>query len=181
MTSYVVASTPQDLARVLEEATISHAQYADTLRALREADIPPSALCKATGFTESQIRHYCLVSRKLIPEVKELLHTNKIKYSLAKAIAALPRAEQEEKARQAIMRRTSVHQFRDTVKSTPRKLDERTLEYFKQLEQTMGDQTGIVLEIIPDPDNKNAGYVKMRYADLGDFDNICDRLRVTIE
>jgi hypothetical protein len=167
--------------RVLDETTISHAQYADTLRALREADIPPFVLCKATGFTESQIRHYIRVSRRLISEVKYLLHTNKIKFSLAKALASLPPDQQEETARQAIMNRISVHEFRDKAKSTPRGLDHRTVEYFKRLEQTIADQTGIVIEIIPDSDNKNAGYVKMRYADLGDFDNICDRLRVTIE
>lgn len=179
--SYIVAKTIDELRDTLAQASISHCQMADTLHFLRGQKVSPQQLHHVTHLSYSQIRHYCRLAKKLAPPVKKLLHLQKISLSLSKAIASLPIAIQEERARDAIMKGVSVHVFRDQEKNEPVVLDERTKAYFKQIEQVMSEQTGIALEITPDHNNKHAGIIKMRYTDLKDFDNICDRLAIDLE
>ncbi len=165
----------------LAHASISHAQMADTLHYLRKQNMSVQVLSGITHLSLSQIRHYCRLSKKLSPAVKQLLHVGKISLSLAKAIASVALERQEACARDAIMKGVSVHKFRDKEKVLPLGLDTRTQKYFEQIEHRLSEQTGIVLEVLPEHNNKHAGIIKMRYSDLKDFDHICDRLQVKLD
>ncbi|MFC1337317.1 MAG: hypothetical protein G8D89_20920 [gamma proteobacterium symbiont of Clathrolucina costata] len=180
MMNYCSAIDPIDAEMQLAKGGLSQAEIADTLQYLRSEGYRPAKLQKLTGFKDYTVRHYLRISKKLAPAVKDLLHRERITFSLARAIASLSPEEQEEEARKAVMSGTSVHRFRDKLSGDDKLCDEETRRYFERLAGIIAEQTGIIVSISPDNDNKQAGTISLRYTDLRDFDAICTRLRVDL-
>lgn len=178
--NYCVDTNLENAEQSVINGGLSHAQIADTLAYLRENGYSPAKLQKISGCRDYTVRHYLRLSKKLIPAVKEMLHKKRISFSMARTIASLSEDEQEQEARKVLMYRTSVHRLRDKLSGSEKILDERTLRYYESLAELFRQQTGIVLNIIPDNHNKHAGTITMRYSDLRDFDAICTRLNVDL-
>ncbi|MCG7883730.1 MAG: hypothetical protein AB2669_07190 [Candidatus Thiodiazotropha endolucinida] len=180
MMDYCVAKDPEYAEELLMSGNLSHAEIADTLRFLREEGYKPAKLQKITGYRDYTIRHYLRISKKLVPPVKELLHKNRLKFSMARAIASLPPESQEDEARKALMTATSVHRLRSKLSGDDKFCDEETARYFERLSMKIAEQTGLVVEIKPDKDSKHSGTMSFRYTDLRDFDSICSWMRVDL-
>jgi len=177
---YCVATDKIDAERLLKGGLLSHAEVADTLLFLRKGGYSPARLQSITGNKDYTVRHYLRISKKLSPLIKKFLHQEKISFSLARAIASLPENRQEEEARKAIMRGISVHRFRASIGEDGAFCNEDTERYFQHLTNVIAEQIGFMVSISPDKNNSKAGTISIRYADLGDFDSICDRLRVNL-
>ncbi len=178
--NYCGATDPGEAERSLSSGALSHAQVADTLEFLRATGWRPAKLRELTGYRDYTIRHYLRIAKKLVPAVKALLHRNSISFSMARAIASLPAPDQEAQARNAMMTGTSVHRLRRRLSGDDAFCDEQTSRYFARLANMLSEQTGLVISIAPDKDNKRAGTVVLRYTDLQDFDSICARLNVDL-
>lgn len=177
---YCVSTDPECAEKLLMSGNLSHAEIADTLRYLRESGYKPERLQKITGFRDYTIRHYLRISKKLEPPVKELLHKNRLKFSMARAIASLPPDLQEEEARKVFMTAISVHRLRRKLSGDDKFCDEKTARYFERLSTMIAEQTGLVVEVIPDKENKYSGIMSFRYTDFRDFDSICSRMKVDL-
>lgn len=177
---YCVAKDPEYAEELLISSNLSHAEIADTIRFLRESGYKPARLQKITGYRDYTIRHYLRLSRKLVVPVKTLLHKNIIKLSMARAIASMPPETQEEEVRNALMMATSVHRLRSKIAGDNKFIDEETARYFERLSTIIGEQTGLVVDIVPDRENKHSGTISFRYTDLRDFDSICSRMNVDL-
>lgn len=177
---YVVSTDPAEVQQLISEGSLSHAQIADTLAHLRQQGYSPDRMVKIAGVKDYTVRQYYVISKKLVPPVKELLHKNRITFSHARSIAAQPVEDQEEIARRAIMTGMSVSKMRDKIGGNSNHCDEETLKYYERLRDAIAVQTGFILEITPDISNKHAGTMTIRYTDLRDFDAICDRLNVDL-
>jgi len=177
---YCVAENIDDAKVLLERGGLSHSQIADTLLFLRKNGLNPTKLQQITGYRDYTVRHYQLISQKLVVGVKNLLHKKQITFAMARVIASLPQSEQEEQARKAIMTGTSVKQMRDKIRGEDRFCDEETKRYFERLAMIIGEQTGLVVTISPENNNKHAGIIQLRYTDLTDFDSVCSRLKVDL-
>jgi hypothetical protein len=138
---------------------------------LFELGVPNRVIEKITKIKGYQIRHYLRVHQKLSPEAMVLFQSDKISFSLARAIASLPLKQQEKAARNAIAKRTSVARFRSGLKgNADRKLNAGL--------ERLGDQysalSGLDITIKADKENPKAGEWKIRYTDLDMFDTIAD-------
>jgi hypothetical protein len=177
---YCVASQTDKAEFKLSTGELTHAEIADTLLYLREQGYSPNSLQKITGFKDYTIRHYLRISKKLSPPVKDLLHRDRIKFSLARTLASLPIEKQEAEAKKAIMTGISVHRFRDKLSGDEKFCDKETEQYFERLAMVIAEKTGFNLSITPDKNNKHAGNISLRYTDLRDFDSICSRMQVDL-
>jgi len=177
---YCVEYETDKAERKLTSGALTHAETADTLRYLRERGYSPMTLQKLTGFKDYTIRHYLRISKKLTRPVKELLHNERITFSLARSVASLPTEKQEEAARRAIMMGVSVHRFRDQLLENEKFSDKETELYFQRLAMILQEKTGFNMSIVPDKFNKQAGTISVRYSDLRDFDSICSRMNVDL-
>ena len=120
------------------------------------------AMVKATRIKDYQVRHYLRVHQKLSAEVMSLFQSDKISFSLARAIASLPLKQQEKAARDAIAKQTSVTRFRSGLKgNTDKKLN-------AELER-LGDQysalSGLDITIKADRENPKAVVCIIRYTE----------------
>lgn len=177
---YLVSEDPVEAEEKIRAGGLSHAQIADTLTFLRQQGYKPDNLKQIADVKDYTVRQYYAISKKLVPPVKELLHKGRLTFSHARSIAGQPEHEQEELARKTIMSRMSVSKMRDKIGGNEKLCDEETLQYYGRLRDTIAIQTGFVLEITPDRNNKHAGTMSIRYTDLRDFDAICDRLKVDL-
>lgn len=177
---YLVSTNQSKAEEMLRSKELSHAQIADTLLFLRKSGYAPAKLMDIMDCKDYTIRYYTGISKNLIDPVKALLHSEKLTFSHARAIAPLPPREQEEAARSALMHHTSVHAMRNKLKGRNESLDDDSAKYFERLADKLGQQTGLMLSIKPDTKNKHAGTMVLRYTDLRDFDAICSRLRVDL-
>ena len=166
--------------QLLKSGSLSHAEIADTLQFLKKNGYNSATLQMITGYKDYTIRHYLRIAKKLSPLVKGFLKQKKITFSLARAIASLPEVNQEEEARTAIMRGTSVHRFRASIGKEESFCNEDNKRYFQNLSNVISEQIGFMVSISLDNSNSKAGKISIRYADYQDFDAICDRLRVDL-
>lgn len=178
---YCQAIDTEHAERLFGAGGLSHAEKADTLRFLREEGYSPTQLRKLTGLKDYTIRHYLRISKKLEPSVKDLLHKNRISFSMARAIASLPAEKQDNEARKAIMSGTSVQRLRGKLFGNDTFTDEKTQHHFERLASYISEQTGLSVTIVPDKDNKHAGVMHFRYTDMRDFDAMCERLKVNLD
>ena len=179
---YLISNNVAELIEILssDNISLSDAQLCEALAYLRVMKVSPADIRSATGIKEPQIRHYVRVCNKLITPVMDMLHRNKISFSLARAIASLPAAKQEDAAREAISKNTSVSDFRNDQSDNRLKLDQATRRYYKMLEDLISAQTGMDLTISPDATNKNNGNINIRYVGNDMFEAACTRMGVDL-
>lgn len=135
--------------------------------------VKTAVIGKRLGIADYQVRHCVRVARRLVPEVMVLLDNNKISLSLARAIASLPDAEQENAARTALAKRISVSRFRAEAFANP---DKRLIAELERLADSYSEKSGFALQIKPDMDNSDSGTWIIRYHSLDDFDELTRRL-----
>lgn len=126
---------------------------------------------KATHLRDYQIRHYLRVFQKLSPEVMALFTSDKLSFSLARAIASLPLKQQEKAARNAIAKRTSVTRFRSGLKGNT---DQQLNAELERLGDRYSALSGLNIAIKADRENPKAGVWMIRYTNLDMFDAIAE-------
>lgn len=150
----------------------SNGQRARLMKELVSLGVKTAVIAKRLDIADYQVRHFVRVARRLVPEVMQLLDNDKISMSLARAIASLPDAQQENAARNALAKRTSVSRFRAEVFVNS---DQRLVTDLERLADTYSEQSGFALQIKPDRDNSNSGSWIIRYHSLDDFDELTRR------
>lgn len=159
---------------------LTPAQLVDTCAFLRDNGVRASQISKTLGCRNYQVSHWVRVGRHLHPEVKELLHRNRLSLGHCRVIAGLPLAEQVEIARQAIARRKSVRAL-EKASTEDRDMTVRDKQYYQKLANQISDVIGHPVVIHPALGDANAGTLAIHYANTEMFDAICDRLRVNLE
>ena len=179
-TNYCVSDNPAHAVAQLQSGTLSHAQIADTLHFLKTSGYSTDQLASIMACKDYVIRHYTRVAQKLDDEVKRLLHRDSLSFAHARTIASLPPSDQEDLARSAIASGISVAKMRKRLDEEGQGDDEDFIKYFDRLSGKLAEQTGLMLSVKPDRQNRHAGTVLIRYTDLRDFDAICSRLDVDL-
>ncbi len=136
-------------------------------------EVERKVIIEATQWQDYHLRHLLRLINKLVPEVRYLISQDKINFSLARAIASLPQVKQEDAARSAIAKHTSVHKFRHALSSNN---NQKLIKQLNRLSDQYSAQTGLDIEIVADKNNDNSGRWIFRYYDLDMFDTIRDRL-----
>ena len=151
----------------------SNGQRVRLMNELVSFGVKTAVIAKRLAIADYQVRHCVRVSRRLAPDVMALLENNKISLSLARAVASLPEAEQENAARTALAKRISVSRFRAEAFANP---DKRLIADLERLADSYSEQSGFALQIKPDIDNSSSGTWIIRYHSLDDFDELTRRL-----
>lgn len=140
---------------------------------LLEEGLKCASIANQCGLADYQIRHMARLHRKLSAPVKELFLQGKLSFSLARAIAGLPEKLQENAARRAIAKHTSVHAFRlELQKNT----DKEITQHLERLSEQASVLSGLDIKIVADKHNSRAGSWIVRYTDLTMFDTIVEIL-----
>jgi hypothetical protein len=170
-----------DAIEMIRSGKLSQAEIALAVSYLAETHKSPAISLK-TGISATNVRHLVRLARKLDPEVLEKLHLKAISPSIARALAALPADQQREQARRVSLVGTSVHSLRAQLAGRPdlAKAKRDADDHYEQLARYMSDRTGLAISIEPDPKQRNAGELRIKFTDLQDFDVIVDRLRVDL-
>jgi hypothetical protein len=133
----------------------------------------PVEIARKAGIGDYTIRHHARLHRKLGDAVKELFLANKITFSLARALAGLPLVQQEAEARKALSQQMSVQTFRNKL----RQLDDvKLMREMERLSDQLSALSGLDIQIRPDKHDTRAGSWIIRYADLGMFDVIVEKV-----
>jgi ParB-like chromosome segregation protein Spo0J len=132
----------------------------------------PAEIAQLSGIKDYTVRHHSRLHEKLSDPVKELFLSQKISFSLARAIAGLPSKQQEAFARKAIAKHISVQSFRQSLKVND---DAGLVREMERLSEQLSQLSGLDIKIQPDKHNAQAGLWVVRYADLTMFDVICER------
>lgn len=167
-------------AEAIVRSSNSHVAIAEALLYLKLQGLPPAELESISGLRDYTIRHYLRIAQKLSPNVKRLLHTNKLTFSMARTIASLPADKQEEEARRALHTGTSVHKLRARLSGSDAYSDDESARYFARLADTIAIQSGLNVSIVPQKGNHQAGTLSLRYTDLREFDAICAKLGIDL-
>lgn len=178
--NYCNAQTKIEAESIIRSSDSSHAAIAEALLYLKLQGLPPAEMENISGLRGYTIRHYLRIAQKLTPNVKRMLHTNKLNFSMARTIASLPEDKQEEEARKALSAGTSVSKLRAKLNGDNMYSDEETARYFARLSETIAQQTGLNVMIVPQKGNTRAGTLSLRYTDLREFDAICAKLQVNL-
>jgi hypothetical protein len=141
-------------------------------------EVERKVILEATQWQDYHLRHLLRLINKLVPEVRYLISQDKINFSLARAIASLPQMKQEDAARSAIAKHTSVHKFRHALSSNK---NQKLIKQLNRLSDQYSAQSGLDIEIIADKTSDNSGRWIIRYFDLEMFDTIRDRLNLIDE
>jgi hypothetical protein len=140
---------------------------------LLEDGCKPWLIARKCGLKDYTVRHYARLHRNLDESVKELFTGGKISFSLVRAIAGLPKKQQESAARKAISKHTSVQSFRSALKQTD---DNQLARELIRLSDQLSSISGLAIDVVADKGSSQAGRVVIRYTDLSMFDVIMDRL-----
>ena len=132
-------------------------------------EVERKAILEATQWQDYHLRHLLRLINKLVPEVRYLISQDKINFSLARAIASLPQTKQEDAARSAIAKHTSVHKFRHSLSSNK---NQKLIKQLNRLSDQYSAQSGLDIEIVADKNSDNSGRWIIRYFDLDMFDTI---------
>lgn len=133
----------------------------------------PVEIARQAGLKDYTVRHHARLHAKLNESVKDLFLYGKISFSLARAIASLPSKQQEPAARKTISRNVSVQSFRNSLRQHD---DVKLVREMQRLSERLSAITGMEINIQPDKANAQAGNCVIRYADLGMFDVIVEKL-----
>ena len=155
------------------KSTQEHHARIVIIEKLKERNVSNKVIAKESGIRDYQLRHYERVSRELDPPVMALLENGSITYSLAKAIASLPKPEQEKATRSAIAKKISVHKFRESRNINS---DRRLNVDLERLADSYSEISGFDIKIKADVANSKAGVWIVSYHDLDMFDAIVGKL-----
>lgn len=146
-------------------------QYRLVVELINEG-LRPSEIARQTGLKDYTVRHLARLHAKLNESVKDLFLSQKISFSLARAIAGLPSKQQESSARKAMSQHVSVQSFRNNLKQHD---DAQLVREMERLSERLSEMTGLEISIRPDKRNAQAGNCVIRYADLIMFDVIVEK------
>lgn len=132
----------------------------------------PAEIARLSGLKDYTVRHLSRLHEKLSAPVKELFLSQKISFSLARAIAGVDPKRQEQDARKAISSGTSVSTFRQMLNEND---DVKLKREMERLSEQLSQMSGLDIKIRPDKNNAQAGVWVVRYANLTMFDVICER------
>lgn len=141
-------------------------------------DIDRKIILETTHWQDYHLRHLLRLINKLCPDVRYLISQGKISFSMARAIASLPQAKQEDAARSAIAKRTSVHTFRHLQSKSG---NHKLTKHLSRLSDLYSGQSGLDIEIVADKHSDTSGRWIIRYHDLDMFDSIRDKLQLSDE
>ena len=130
-------------------------------------------ISKKTNLHDYTVRHHARLHRKLTQSVKDLFLSQKISFSLARAIAGLPEKQQEPEARRAIAKHTSVQAFRSALQNNN---DKQLVRELERLSDQLSSLSGLDIQITADKGNSQAGRWIIRYTDLSMFDTISEKI-----
>lgn len=149
--------------------TEQHQLIAELLdEGLKAADIS-----KKSKLQDYTVRHHARMHRKLTQSVKDLFLSEKITFSLARAIAGLPEEQQEAAARKALAKHTSVQNFRSSLRQND---DQQLVRELERLSEKLSSISGLDIQIAADKGNSRAGRWIIRYTDLSMFDTITEKI-----
>lgn len=163
-----------------QAAVLSVAQLADICAFLRDEGVAAAVLRRTLGRRDYEIRHLVRVGRRLHPALKPLLHRGQLSLGHARAIAGHPAERQEEIGRDAVRRKLSVRALEDRRRSAGKQLSEDDRAYYERLSALVSEQLRHPVSIAPDPADKYAGNLTIRYNGLADFDAVCSRLGIDL-
>ncbi len=155
-------------------------EQSEAVAYLADTGMKSNDLAKELGIKHYTLRHMARVGKRLTEDVKELVIKSRLSFSHAREVAGFDPSEQSNTAREAIRKRKSVRDLEADRRGYDKRLDEKAKKYFERLANIMSERTSLDVSIEPDGDDKNAGYVKLRYSDLARFDAIADRLGVDV-
>lgn len=139
---------------------------------LIDEGLRPAEIARQAGLKDYTVRHLARLHAKLNESVKDLFLSQKITFSLARAIAGLPSKQQESAARKAMSQHVSVQSFRNNLKQHD---DAQLVREMERLSERLSEMTGLEISIRPDKRNAQAGNCVIRYADLIMFDVIVEK------
>jgi hypothetical protein len=161
--------------------TLSPAQLVDLCAFLRDCGVRARELARILDCPVYQISHHVRIGYRLHPEIKQLLHRGLLSLGHCRAIARLPGDRQVFAARTAIARKQSVRDLEKALGNTDSRLSQDDLQYYRNLGERIGEVIGHPVSIRPDPADRHAGSITIRYTDSAMFDAICDRLQVDLQ
>lgn len=163
--------------RGLLEKLCARTKLGEQLELLEELivieNVNRNAILEVTKWQDYYFRHMVRLIHKLVPEVRYLIGQDKINFSMARAIASLPNAKQEDAARSAIAKMTSVHQFRLSLKSNN---NSKLIQQLNRLSDLYSARTGLDINIVADKNCDISGSWIIRYHDLDMFDVITEKI-----
>lgn len=157
--------------------SLSFSERLDEINYLQSCKTPSKEIKSTLGISRSELSHLLRTDAKLDEHVKDLIRRNKLSLGHAKAIARLSGAQQDRLTRDVISKRWSVRRAEAEVRAA---LSGKTLSdnaYYEQLSETISDQVGQPVKIIPDG---SKGCIQIEYFSFEDFDNIMARMKIQL-
>lgn len=162
-------------------SSFSPAELADTCAFLRDCGVAARVGCAALQCINSEYSHWVYVGRHLHVDVKPLLHAQKITMGHARAIARVDADKQLQMAQDTIRLGRSVRDLEFLVRGADPRLSAEEMAYYERLAENISERIGHQFQVKPDTDNKQAGYVTIRYESLEMFEAVCDRLQIDLD
>lgn len=155
----------------------SFSERLDEIKYLQSCKTPSKEIKTTLGISRSELSHLLRTDAKLDEHVKDLIRRNKMSLGHAKAIARLSGPKQDGLARDIISKRWSVRRAEAEARAA---LSGKSLSdnaYYEQLSETISDQVGQPVKIIPDG---SKGCIQIEYFSFEDFDNIMARMKIRL-
>lgn len=156
----------------LKKTVLVTEQY-QLIAELLDEGLKAAEISKKSNLQDYTVRHHARLHRKLIQSVKDLFLSEKITFSLARAIAGLPEKQQEAAARKALAKHTSVQAFRSALQQND---DKQLVRELERLSDQLSSLSGLDIQIAADKGNSHAGRWIIRYTDLSMFDTISEKI-----
>ncbi len=138
-----------------------------------------AALARERGLPAYKVRHLVRIARKLDADTVAFCRRNpRLSYGHARVLAGLNMPSQIDAARTTVAKGWSVRQLEQYARGESEVADS---SYYERLSESLSEQLGRPLSIVPDKDSPTAGTLSFRYFSADDFETVCLQIGLSFD